>query len=465
MCTPSYRPKMNVFGDEPPPRADPPKSSKKSKMAPQEALADFWDKFHTKRPGKVTSIFPRSLYRTVLPPMQPAGARSSANAAESYEAAARECRDKVRRIVRECHRTNEKFTDPDFDIENDERDNCLNGLVRGGGGAGSGDAGAAGDDPGVSPDEVQSSLRTLAQSRVLGETGRVPVDAGMLSRIMAGDVGRGVYGDDDDDERGEYYSPGSVHRVDWIFDSPRFTVSGYSASDIKQGSNGDCWWLAAVATIANRRDLMERVCVARDETCGVYGFVFQRDGEWVSTVVDDNLYLRARDWGHYGDEYDATGRKARRYRRERQTGSEALYFACCEDADETWLPLLEKAYAKVHGDYEAISGGWPGEAVEDMTGGVTTTIASNRVLDKDKLWKELVNADGDFVFALAAMGSGWDWQKSGIPTGHAYSILGAREELDENDNKVRLVQIRYVTNDPSSSSSSLWMLSHSVIAR
>jgi hypothetical protein len=80
--------------------------------------------------------------------------------------------------------------------------------------------------------------------------------------------------------------------------------------------------------------------------------------------------------------------------------------------------------------------------VEDMTGGVTSTIVSNRVLSKDKLWKELANSDGEFVFALAAMGTGWDRQKSGLALGHAYSILQSREEVDEDGKKVRLVQIR-----------------------
>jgi hypothetical protein len=478
-----------------PPPVPPPEPKKKENKTPQELVGDFWDKYFTKKPGKVTSIFPRSLYKTLLPPgtdsddprYDGSGAHSARNAAESYAAAAKECRERVRRIVNECNRTNEKFTDPDFDIESDWDENCLNGLVRDDGPV------MSDDGLGVSAGQLRDSLDTLVNSRVLGADAAVPMDVGAVRGFIndssldyaalfgdmfstagrkgaRGGAGNGRFarpqgkasvhpraaargqsaGKQDvkkvrsprDVMGGEHYNPGSVHRVDWIFESPQFTVNGYESSDIKQGSDGDCWWLAAVATIAHRKDLMEKVCVARDEECGVYGFVFQRDGEWVSTVVDDNLYLDYPDFDYYGDVYDSTGRRAKKHRKECQTGSEALYFAKCADKNETWLPLLEKAYAKVHGDYEAISGGWSGEAVEDMTGGVTSTIATNRVLRRNKLWKELINSDGEFVFALSALGTGWDWTKGGLALGHAYSILEAREEVDEEGSKVRLVKIR-----------------------
>ncbi|KAK4171425.1 putative calpain [Triangularia setosa] len=466
-------------------------SKKNYTKAPQELIHEFWDRYFTKRPGKVTRIFPRSLYSSILPLSLEDGqpARSARNAAESYEAAAKECREKVQRIIKECHRTNEKFTDPDFDIEWDLEDNCLNGLVR----FDWDDYDC--DDTGnaVSADRFKRSLDTLVESNALGSNGTVPLDPGVVRGYIADDPWAALFGSfatkgqavtkgsagpgqgqpqqqlaaaqkgglphgknaprHHTDPRantrgnkgvkaGEWYNPGSKHRLDWVFSSPQWTIDGYSSSDIKQGSNGDCWWLAAVATITHRKDLMEKVCVCRDEEVGVYGFVFYRDGEWISTVVDDNLYLKYPDFDYYGDRYDSTGKLAREYRKRYQTGSEALYFAQCEDQNETWLPILEKAYAKVHGDYEAISGGWSGEAVEDMTGGVTTTVASNRVLKKDKLWKELVNAEGEFVFALSAIGTGWDSYKGGLALGHAYSILRATEEVDEDGKKVRLVKIR-----------------------
>lgn len=43
-----------------------------------------------------------------------------------------------------------------------------------------------------------------------------------------------------------------------------------------------------------------------------------------------------------------------------QKGSKSLYFAACRDENETWVPLLEKAFAKAHGDYAALGGGQVG---------------------------------------------------------------------------------------------------------
>lgn len=113
------------------------------------------------------------------------------------------------------------------------------------------------------------------------------------------------------------------------------------------------------------------------------------------------------DFDATGDFDDASGKRERKYRKAHQTGSEALYFAKCRDPNETWLPLLEKAYAKVHGDYDAIQGGDSGEAVEDMTGGVTVTLPTNRILSKDKLWNELLNVNKNFIFAAGSPGWGW----------------------------------------------------------
>ena len=83
-------------------------SDENDQKGPQEELNDFWEKLITKKPQKVTNIFPSSLYANLLPRKSQPGTAKGQNAAESYEAAAKECRARVEQIIRECERTNEK---------------------------------------------------------------------------------------------------------------------------------------------------------------------------------------------------------------------------------------------------------------------------------------------------------------------------------------------------------------------
>lgn len=61
-------------------------------------------------------------------------------------------------------------------------------------------------------------------------------------------------------------------------------------------------------------------------------------------------------------------------------GGKTLYFAKSGTTGETWVPLIEKAYAKLHGDYVSLSGGKACEAVEDLTGYVKHTTARRYIL-------------------------------------------------------------------------------------
>jgi hypothetical protein len=297
--------------------------------APQEIINDFWDSLITKRPAKVTKIFPSSLYAHLLPPQRKEGTVTGKNAAESYKAAAAHCRARVERVVKECHRTNEKFTDADFDIEDLSNKNCLEGLMNW-----FKEEPIKPKFPPVSASRLGSALSTLVQSGVIMADGAA-FDFTATAKLLTNRPESSKDG------------PQSVHRVDWIFEKPQFELDGFSSSDLRQGSSGDCWFIAAVTTICSNPDLMNKICVARDEECGVYGFVFYRDGEWIWTVIDDNLYLQWSDFdAALGDQYDPANAKEIKYKKNNQTGSEALYFASCVDENETWLPLLEKAYAK-----------------------------------------------------------------------------------------------------------------------
>ena len=86
----------------------------------------------------------------------------------------------------------------------------------------------------------------------------------------------------------------------------------------------------------------------------------------------------------------------------------------------------------------------PSEAIEDLTGGVTTELFTTDILDKEKFWKdELLKVNDQFLFGCAT-GCFDDWKGGSQPTDrkgvvamHAYSIMEAREINGE-----RLVKIR-----------------------
>jgi hypothetical protein len=80
---------------------------------------------------------------------------------------------------------------------------------------------------------------------------------------------------------------------------------------------------------------------------------------WNRNAALEHSY--ARQQHIYHNDKDAYNRSARR------TGK-SLFFARSGTGGETWVPLVEKAFAKLHGNYAALDGGQSGEAVEDLTG-------------------------------------------------------------------------------------------------
>jgi hypothetical protein len=59
---------------------------------------------------------------------------------------------------------------------------------------------------------------------------------------------------------GPAYLPSDVLRVNQIFEKPEFFINGATASDISQGSIGDCWFLSGLSLIATA-GLVEKICV------------------------------------------------------------------------------------------------------------------------------------------------------------------------------------------------------------
>lgn len=194
---------------------------------------------------------------------------------QSYEEAAAQCRHKVAQIVKECRRVNQKYRDPHFDLEIDlklNRRDCLDSLDN------------------VKDDERSDDYcrEPPLKDRYPG-VGHQPGPANTFMSLL-NQVDRDTGGPPPADGDGESnLRPLAVKRVVDIFDDPKFFIDGPTANDVRQGRDGDCWLMAALCTISNKPGLIERCCVAHDQEVGVYGFVFHRDGEWYSEIIDDKV--------------------------------------------------------------------------------------------------------------------------------------------------------------------------------
>ncbi|KAG8560825.1 hypothetical protein GDO81_015144, partial [Engystomops pustulosus] len=205
-----------------------------------------------------------------------------------------------------------------------------------------------------------------------------------------------------------------------ICENPQFIIGGANRTDICQGDLGDCWFLAAIACLTLNEKLLFRVIPPEqnftENYAGIFHFQFWRYGDWVDVVIDDCL----------------------------PTFNNQLVFTKSSQRNEFWSALLEKAYAKLHGSYEALKGGNTTEAMEDFTGGVTEFY---EIKDAPKdLYKILKKAfeRGSLIGCSidAIVPAQFETRMaSGLVKGHAYSVTGVEETTFKGD-KVKLVRLR-----------------------
>jgi hypothetical protein len=117
----------------------------------------------------------------------------------------------------------------------------------------------------------------------------------------------------------------------WCMDGELF-IDGSASGDVVQGKLGDCWFLGALSVLGTKEHLLKQVFWNFNEysELGLYVCVFYKDMGLRYVIIDDQIPVFA--------------------------SSGKVVFGQCKDPNELWVPLIEKAYAKLHGCYKALIG-------------------------------------------------------------------------------------------------------------
>ncbi|KAL7987586.1 hypothetical protein Chor_006505, partial [Crotalus horridus] len=205
-----------------------------------------------------------------------------------------------------------------------------------------------------------------------------------------------------------------------IVKDPQFILGGATRTDICQGDLGDCWLLAAIASLTLNEKVLARVVPLNQDFgpgyAGIFHFQFWQYNEWLDVVIDDRL----------------------------PTFRDRLVFLHSADLNEFWSALMEKAYAKLNGSYEALKGGSSIEAMEDFTGGVGETF---EVKKAPKNFYELLQRAlkrGSMVGCSIDISNAAESEArtpTGLIKGHAYSVTDI-DEVNYQGQTVRLIRVR-----------------------
>ena len=234
---------------------------------------------------------------------------------------------------------------------------------------------------------------------------------------------------------------------------------GLNAGDVSQGALGDCWFISALSSLAANNEnyimsnmnplVLEKLDMSLplthemwehlDEsifppifhyyaTKGMYVMRFMKDYEWHYVIMDDTLPCQ----------YNLP------------------VFAKDKNNREFWVSLIEKAYAKLHGDYSKLNSGFIHEGLTDLTGSIPLRVDLDPVKEDkdptpviiDDFWKRinLWNESSMMGCSVKGVAEG-QILDHGIPTGilsgHAYAILDTFQiEKSDGKGKSRLLRIR-----------------------
>jgi len=201
-------------------------------------------------------------------------------------------------------------------------------------------------------------------------------------------------------------------RLSELTDSPAVFKEGIDADDVLQGSLGNCWFMGAIASIAWARPKLIRNSFSKLLTGKRMKECFEKG---IFSIQIFCLKSQQYRW-IVVDDYIPVDENLRRV------------FSTGRDANEIWVIILEKVFAKLHGSYQSMAGHSKyclkiGPAMRCLTHAYVERVEPPK-MNASALWERLLQAKADRSIMECSTRNHPETQNKGLVCYHAYSVVG-----------------------------------------
>lgn len=198
---------------------------------------------------------------------------------------------------------------------------------------------------------------------------------------------------------------------------PFVFYQGILPQDVKQGKLNDSWLLSGISIIAENEKLIKRIILTKEANdFGVYKLKLCKMGQWKTIIIDD--FFPCFPLG------------------------EPIFSR--NNEKEIWVLLIEKAFAKLHGNYHCLENGNIKHSLMDLTGCPTFTYPiGQKNVDKpfnaDEFWAKLKEWNHmNYLIGASTKEIPAENSIAGLVKEHAYCIL----RLVEHAKDTKILKIR-----------------------
>ena len=196
--------------------------------------------------------------------------------------------------------------------------------------------------------------------------------------------------------------------VMWLPANEIFTAGKYSVfegsiecDDINQGSVGNCYFMSAMAAMAEFPELIvECFRTLKVTKNGCYEVVMRIHGKWQIVLLDS---------------YFPVDVQTKKPKFSKPNGA------------EIWVMLLEKAWAKVNGGYLNINAGLVSDPLSTFTNFPTEYYRFADHTNKNEIWEHIKECENNNYIMATTSNFTKEMSSVGLVGGHAFSLISAKE--------------------------------------